>query len=82
MAWEPSAFAPTETNAAPQSLSAALFNPEVSSNLLAPDEAGTHGDITPVPELSTWIAASLAAGVLLFSARNPLRTRLRLGIAE
>jgi len=70
MAWEPSAFAPTETNAAPQTPTAALFNPGVSPNLLALDEAGTYGDITQVPELSTWVAALLAAGVLLFSARN------------
>jgi hypothetical protein len=78
IAWEPSAFARTETNPAPQTSSAAGFNPEVSPNLLAPDEAGTYGNITPAPELLTWIAASLAAGVLLFSARHSLRARLRL----
>ncbi len=82
IAWEPSAFARTETNFAPQTSSAALFHPEVSANLLAPDEAGTYDNITPVPELSTWIAASLAAGVLLFSARHSLRARLRLATAE
>lgn len=62
-AWETFSFRPPAETAAPQSFFQS--SGQESHELGAQDDLRAFGNVTPVPELSTCVAALLAAGVLL-----------------
>ncbi len=80
--WEGASLTAPETKIERQTSSFASFDQERSAQyLVAQDETVAFGEVTPVAELSTWVAGMLAAGALLFSARRRCGSRC-LAIAE
>ncbi len=80
--WEGASLTAPETTAERQTWSFASLNQERSTRyFVAQDETVAFGEVTPVAELSTWVAGMLAAGALLFSARRRCGSRC-IAIAE